>query len=98
MPAGAFGQGLLKYPVRELADHACLLRERNEGVREQQATGWVAPPDERLDARDHFGPGVDLGLVVEVELVVVEGVGQLAGEREARHAGALEGIPVGTER
>jgi hypothetical protein len=69
----------LKHPVRELTDHACLLGERNEDIREQEATGRVAPPHERLDTGDHFGPGVDLGLVVETELVLVEGVSQLAG-------------------
>ena len=96
MPAGALRQCLLQHPVRELADHSRLLGKGDEGVREEQAAGRVAPPDEGLHARHEPGPGVDLGLVVEEELVPFEGVGQVAREGEARHAGALEVVAVVT--
>ena len=46
----------------------------------------VQPADQRLDAGEFLGLGVDLGLELEHQLVVLDGAPQLAGERELAHA------------
>ena len=87
-------EGLFQYPIGELADHAGLLGEGDERVRNEQAASRVPPTHERLDATDSLGGGVDLRLIVETELPVVDRVRELACKLEAGNARALEVVAV----
>ena len=94
VPGGALGERLREHPARELADHAGLLGEGDEDVGHQQPTCRVLPAHQSFDTGDELGARVDLGLVVEAELALLDRIGQLACEREAREAGPLEVVAV----
>ena len=82
-PARALAHGRVEHPARQVGDHARALRERYELDRRQQAARRVLPAHERLHA-DHAARGQrDLGLVVQDELVLVEGPAQLGQQRQA---------------
>ena len=61
----------------ERQDQAGRLGERDEGGGRQLAAQRVAPAEQRLDAADPAVAQVDVGLVDEVHLAVVDGVGEV---------------------
>ena len=66
-----------------------LLGQRQELVGPEHAALGMAPAHQRLDAGHAARAQLDLGLEVQDELVVVDGVGQLAGELDALAAVAV---------
>jgi hypothetical protein len=82
-PRGALAYRGVEDPARDVPDQAGALGEAEELVRAQQPPLRVLPADERLHADHAAAAQRDLGLEVQDEFVVVEGVPQLAQELEA---------------
>ena len=83
-PGPALAQRLVQHVQRERPDQARLLRHRDEGVWIDHASRRMRPAHERLD-RPHLAVREHrLGLVVQHQLVLVQGTAELAHDREAR--------------
>ena len=67
-----------------------MLGQRDELVRRQPAVHGVRPAQQHLGARHRIGAQVDLGLVVQHELLALERRAQVAGQGQALHAVAVE--------
>ena len=81
-PRPALAERAIEHPEGERAHEPGVLDERNELHGSEQPADGVGPAHEGLDAGDLAGSQVDLGLVVQHELVVADGPPQLAHERE----------------
>ena len=68
-----------------------LLRDRQEGTGGEQATAGVLPADQGLGPAHQPGAQVDDRLVVQGQLVVVQGLAQLVLEAQAVGRGAVHG-------
>ena len=68
---------------RQVSDQPRVLGRGQELVRSEEATGWMLPANERLDAADLAALECELGLVVHGQLPRLERMSQLAHEREA---------------
>jgi hypothetical protein len=76
-PGLQVAQRPLEDPQRQAAHESGLLSQGQEDVRVEQPPLGVVPPHERLHPDDGTGPELQLGLVVHVELVGVQGGPQL---------------------
>ena len=74
---GGLAARLEQHRATEREDRAALLGEGDELVGLDEAAGRVAPAGERLDAVDHARRERQHRLVVDVDLALVHGVGQL---------------------
>ena len=81
-PARALRERLPKHEGRDRAHQACVLRERQEVERRYEAQARVRPAEECLHGDDRAGAEVDLGLVVELELLVLERRAQVVREAQ----------------
>ena len=79
-------QRRVEHPERERLDQPGLLGAVNELIGPYRAVLRVLPADQRLDTGELGGPGIDLGLELEHQLVVLDGAPQLAGQGELAHA------------
>ena len=77
-PAGELAAGLLQHPTPERDDEAGLLRQSDERTGRHQPALRVRPADERLEADDALLLERDDRLVVQLELVPVEGAAEVA--------------------
>ena len=75
--------GLLDHPLADRHDAAAGLRDRDEGARQHQAAGRMVPADQRLQPDDRSGFRSDLRLIVQLELVALDRVAQILGDRHA---------------
>ena len=78
-------QARLLHPAADRLDQAALLGDRDELARVEQAALGMVPAHQRLEADDLAAAQRDDRLVVELELVAVERVAQLALDLEAAH-------------
>ena len=84
---------LLEDPAAELDDQPGPLGERDELVGADTAALGVLPAQQRLDADDVLVGQPDLGLVLEVQLVVLQSAPQVALQRDlAQHPQAHRGV------
>ena len=92
------GRGLVERLVEHEPGHGGhqpgLLDQVEEGVGVEQAAGGVVPADQRLDAVDLAGAQVDLGLVVQDELVVGQRGPQLLDRPQPGRAVGVVGAAV----
>src|SRR5579884_1236866 len=79
-PVAALAACLVKHPLRDAGHQSGLLRRRQELDRSQETQAWMRPPDQGLHREDLPVPQVQLGLIVEDELVLVDGHVQLFQE------------------
>ena len=79
-------------------DHARALRERNEIARRNESTRLSAPTHERFDAADAARGNLDLRLEIDLELVLRDGVLELALELPQRRLLLSRIRPVDVER
>ena len=92
---GGIGAGPLQNPLADRRDQAGRFGERNELVGPNQSLGRMPPADQRLDAADLPGLDVDHRLIVQLELLVRDGIAQFAFRRLLRgcafqHAGLVD--------
>ncbi|KQV49488.1 hypothetical protein ASC95_18005 [Pelomonas sp. Root1217] len=69
--------GLVDDPVAEAVDEAEALGDGDEQARTQQAALGMVPADQGLDAADLPMQAIDLGLVVELQLPLLDGQAQV---------------------
>ncbi len=77
-----------EHPARDGLDAAGLLRERNELVGRHEAARRMAPADQHLGRQAAAVDQRDLGLVLQVELVLVDCAAQVGQQAQAVLAGA----------
>ncbi|MNO98585.1 hypothetical protein D3C76_903330 [compost metagenome] len=82
MPGIALAQGGIQHPEGERGDQAGVLRQLDELVRRQHAVLRMAPAHQGLGAADLVAGDLHLGLVVEQQLVAVDGAAQVAHQRQ----------------
>ena len=82
-PGGALRESLLEHEPRERPHEPGLLGERQELQRRDHAETRMGPAQQRLDGDGLAGPQVDLRLVVQDQLLGVDGGTQLVDEDEA---------------
>lgn len=76
-PLAHLPAGLDEHPLANGNDQAGLFRQANEAVRQQQALLRVLPAQQGLGPDRLAGTGVELGLVVQAELTLLEGLAQV---------------------
>ena len=81
-PKPALAQGPAEHPAGERLDELGLLRRGDELIRRQEAPLRVPPPHERLHSDCLADPEINLGLEVEDQLVVPDGVSQFSRQLE----------------
>ncbi len=79
-PACRVLAGLAQYPFAEKQNGGVALGEGNELARRNAAPGRVLPAQQRFVATDAPGRDIDLLLVVHLQLVMLDGGAQLAGQ------------------
>ena len=89
-PRAHLAQRVVEDVVGQRDDQARVLGQRDELVGRQPAVHGVRPAQQHLGAGDHVGAQVDLGLVVQDELLALERRAQVAGQRQALDAVAVE--------
>ena len=82
-PAAAEAEGLVDDGGGEPVDEGAAFGHGDELGRREQTAGGVLPAHEGFDAEQFAGVDGDLGLVEEDEFIVVEGLAELADQREA---------------
>ncbi len=82
-PFGALFEGLVEHHRGERAHQPGLFGERQELQRRNIPKPWVRPADQGLDRHDLPGGEVDLGLVVQLELALLDRRLELLGETHA---------------
>ena len=82
------GAGAIQHPLRHRHDLAGLLGERDEFAGHHQAARRMAPAHQRLDTDQVARSQVDDGLVVRLELPLLDGGGQLVFDAHAAARGA----------
>ena len=80
-----------QHPASDRDDHAVVLGDRDELVRHDRAELGMFPTEECLESDDVVGFELDDRLVDELELVSLEGVGELVLELEALDGGGSHG-------
>ncbi len=93
-PRGAPCDGLADDPETDPVDQARVLEDRNEAVGRDQSVRGMPPAQQGLGADEFTALGVELRLVVNRELVVVDGPAQLRLEAEALPGLVVELLPV----
>src|SRR6185369_11570710 len=76
-PARHAGTGLDQHPVGYRGDQAGLLSQFDETVRIQQAMNRMPPAKQRLKTDDPSAADINLGLKVQLEFIVPQGLTQL---------------------
>ena len=89
-PGAHLAQRVVEHVVGQRDDEAGVLGQRDELVGRQPAVHGVRPAQQHLGARHRIGAQVDLGLVVQDELLALERRAQVAGQGQALHAVAVE--------
>jgi hypothetical protein len=84
-PDPLLAQRLVEDPPRDGGDQFDALDIGHEAGGREEAPLGVAPTNQRLDAGDLPGRQVDLGLIVEDQLVVGEALTQVDQQRELCH-------------
>jgi hypothetical protein len=87
LPAAQVGRRLAQDPVTERHDEAAGFHQGQEDTGHDQARLRIAPAHQRLEAADLPRTHVDLGLVVELELLALDGAAQAMFHGHARHHG-----------
>src|SRR3954469_19712271 len=77
-PGGDLGGRLLEHPAAERRDEAGLLGQADELGRADDAVAGTVPADERLDADQALVGDVEDRLVVDAELLALDGAAQVA--------------------
>ncbi len=85
VPLQRLAAGALLHPAPDRLDQTAVLGDRDEVGRVEGPPLGMAPTDQRLEAGDLAGAEVDDGLVVERQLVAVEGVAQLPFHLQPLH-------------
>src|SRR5215212_7307202 len=94
-PLAHLPASLFQYPRAYLRDEARLLGERDELCGADDAALRVTPAHERLEAREPSGRERDDGLVVDLELAVLDGAAQVVLKPQARER---VGVHLGVEQ
>ena len=82
LPRHVLQASLPEYPTTDRNDQAGFFRKRNEFARRQHGSILMAPAQQRLDAGDLAGDQIDLGLIVQQELVALQRVTEVRLHRE----------------
>ena len=94
LPGDDLAAGLVQHPATDFVDDADLLGQGDELRRRHQAQLGMTPARESLHGHHPAGAQVDLGLIVQAELVARQGVAQRVLEqqalKDARGQGRLE--------
>ena len=88
-PVVTLAQGLAQHPVGERKDQAALFRQGYEFIRRNIAIFGMIPAYQRLDAHHPPGFQAQLGLVMQLQLVLLDGGPQFRHEGQAAHAVAV---------
>jgi hypothetical protein len=82
-PLAALAQGLVEHVVGQGGDEPGPFGQGDELIRRDQTMFGVLPAHQRLHPEDLPGVGADLGLVVQQQLLLLQGPAQLAEQGEA---------------
>ena len=98
-PARRIGTGAVQHPAANRDDQASLLGDGDELGRRNAAAFGVVPAQERLEPDDVAGANRKERLVMECELVIADGAGEVAadlasGREVFRHFGGIEAASV----
>src|SRR5438067_3925155 len=83
LPGAVLAAGGAQHPGADRDDQPGLLGQVDETVRAHQAQVRVAPADQRLEPDHRAAAEIDLGLVIQFELVMQQRTAQRAFERQA---------------
>ena len=86
-PGAALPAGLPQHPGAQFADQAGILGHGDEARGRNQALLGMGPAGQGLDADQGTGAQVDLRLVVEPQLVQLQGLAQLSLQQDALEGG-----------
>lgn len=92
LPGEAFDAGAIEDVSAELDDEAALFGDGDEAHRGDGSELGVGPAGEGFEANDGVGGEVEFRLVVDANLVVLDGVAEVAFEHEAFASGAAEAV------
>ena len=100
-PGAGLATGLVQHPAAHRHDHAGFLQGGDELAGRHQALLRVAPAQQRLHPHHAVTAQVQLGLVVQHELVAFQGAAQLAFQVQALegarvHVGGIETVATAT--
>jgi hypothetical protein len=84
LPLGELFTSLQDHPIIDSADDAGLFSKRDELRGVDEAAQWMRPPDQGLKASEFMGAKVHDGLVVELEMALLD----RADEMTAGHVDA----------
>ena len=70
-PSGGLSACGKKYPLADLSDQAGFLGKRNKQIRQDQALCRMLPANQRLHAAYLLSFGIDYGLIVEFQLILL---------------------------
>ena len=82
LPDHVLRAGLPEHPAADRNDQAGFFGKRNEFARRQHRSVLMAPAQQRLDAGDRAGVQIDLGLVMQQQLVALQRVPEVRLHRE----------------
>ncbi len=102
-PQHILGTGFVEHPVADIDDEIALLGDGDKLGRGDQCAPRRLPADQRLDADDVAAIHQMLGLIVERQLLLVEGIAQLVVDVQAAirlllHGGVKEAASLATGR
>ena len=82
-PAGGVAAGLLQRPAAKRRHQLAFLGDLNEGIGHQHTVPGMLPAHQRLGADDPARGKLELGLVVQPQLVRRQGTAKIAGQADA---------------
>jgi len=83
LPGVHLPAGLFQHPVANLQDHAILFGEGNKVFGRYVAKRGVMPADQRFGTDQFMGREAQFGLVVEAQLIALDGAAQFVFECHA---------------
>ena len=88
-PCAELAAGFIQYPFAQRQDQAGFLGDGDEFGWRHQAHARVAPAYQRLEPDDAAAPAVELGLVMQFELLVFHGHPQVMVHGQPLHGGLV---------
>ncbi|RMN60568.1 hypothetical protein ALQ55_200002 [Pseudomonas savastanoi pv. savastanoi] len=89
MPVLELATGFGEHPVADFHHQPKLFEHRDEVVRRHQPSTWMAPAQQGLRARQAFAVTTELRLVIEGELLLFQGVPQVAFQLQTLQSGRV---------